>query len=46
MFPGNAILLNGVTQTANQEIGVPKLLPFLREAGFSRAVLIDFLEGK
>jgi hypothetical protein len=24
MAPGHAILLNGVTQTANREIGVPK----------------------
>jgi hypothetical protein len=23
IFPGNAILLNGVTQAANREIGVP-----------------------
>jgi hypothetical protein len=25
MFPGNAILLNGVLQNANQEIGVPRV---------------------
>ena len=27
MAPGNAILLNGVGQTANREIGVPGLQP-------------------
>ena len=27
MLPGNAILLNGVTQTANREIGVPRSQP-------------------
>jgi hypothetical protein len=46
MIPGNAILLNGVTQIANREIGVPGFLPLLREAGFSRAEFINFLEGK
>jgi hypothetical protein len=44
-LPGNANLPNGATQTANREIGVPGFLSLLREAGFSRGELIDFLEG-
>jgi hypothetical protein len=36
----------GGAQAANQEIGVPSVLPLFREAGFSSAELIYFLEGK
>ena len=32
MLPGNAILLNGVTQTANREIGVPRSARLTRQS--------------
>jgi hypothetical protein len=46
LYPGNAILLNGVVQTANREIGVPGIQPLRFVQGFCRDLLAVLAESR